>query len=450
MSAAPPGGRVLLVDDDGHLRSACKQSLELAGYEVRSFARAEGVLGQVNRDQALVLVTDIKMPGSDGLELMRRALEIDPDLSVVLITGHGDIPMAVEAMRGGAYDFIEKPFAPEVLIGVVRRAMERRGLLLQNRELQRALDDAGPLEAHLLGRSPETESLRGRIEALGGAEVDVLLEGETGSGKGLCARLIHQLSERSKGPFVAINSGALPESIIESELFGHEAGAFTGAAKQRIGKFEHANGGTVFLDEIESMPLESQVRLLRILEERVVERLGSNVSQPLDLRVIAATKVDLKAAVEQGRFRSDLFFRLNVVKLRIPPLRERPADIPLLFEHFKRRAALRLGRSAPESDAGLLHQLLAHDWPGNVRELQNAAERLALGFDLDLGIEASPDAKAANGLRGRVEDFEKSLIQAELERQGGNVTATCQSLNLPRKTLYEKMQKHGIVRQGAE
>ena len=448
MSAAEQSGCVLLVDDDGHLRNACKQSLELAGLQVRTFARAEGVPDHLARDRSQVLVTDLKMPGTGGLELMRQALEVDPDLSVVLITGHGDIPMAVEAMRAGAYDFIEKPFAPEALIGVVRRALERRNLLLQNRALQRALEDAGPLESRLLGRSPEAERLRGQIEALAGAGVDVLLEGETGSGKGLCARLIHELSERSAGPFVAINSGALPESIIESELFGHEAGAFTGAAKQRIGKFEHASGGTVFLDEIESMPLESQVRLLRVLEERVVERLGSNVSQPLDLRVIAATKVDLQAAVDAGRFRSDLFFRLNVVKLRIPPLRERHLDIPLLFEHFRGRAALRLGRSLPDDGDDLLHQLMAHDWPGNVRELQNAAERLVLGFGLDLG--RANGAEAGNGLRGRVEDFEKSLILAELERQGGNVTATCQSLNLPRKTLYEKMQKHGIVRQNPE
>ena len=448
MSAAERVGCVLLVDDDGHLRNACKQSLELAGLEVRTFARAEGVPDHLARDRSLVLVTDIKMPGTGGLELMRQALEVDPDLSVVLITGHGDIPMAVEAMRAGAYDFIEKPFAPEALIGVVRRALERRNLLLQNRALQRALEDAGPLESRLLGRSPEAERLRGQIEALAGAGVDVLLEGETGSGKGLCARLIHELSERSAGPFVAINSGALPESIIESELFGHEAGAFTGAAKQRIGKFEHANGGTVFLDEIESMPLESQVRMLRILEERVVERLGSNASQPLDLRVIAATKVDLQAAVDEGRFRSDLFFRLNVVKLRIPPLRERRLDIPLLFEHFRGRAALRLGRSLPEEQTDLLHQLMAHDWPGNVRELQNAAERLVLGFGLDLG--QTNGTGSGDGLRSRVEGFEKSLILAELERQGGNVTATCQSLNLPRKTLYEKMQKHGIVRQNPE
>ncbi len=450
MSEERNTGRVLLVDDDGHLRNACKQSLELAGYEVRCFARAEGVVAHLARDQALVLVTDIKMPGSDGLDLLRQATEIDPDLSVVLITGHGDIPMAVEAMRAGAYDFIEKPFAPDLLIGVVGRAMERRRLLLQNRALQRALDDAGPLEAHLLGRSPEVERLRGRIEALAAAEVDVLVEGETGSGKGLCARLIHQLSERAKAPFVAINCGALPETIIESELFGHEAGAFTGATKSRIGKFEHASGGTLFLDEIESMPLDSQVRLLRVLEERVVERLGSNESRPLDLRVIAATKVDLKATVEEQRFRSDLYFRLNVVTLHIPSLRERSADIPLLFEHFRQRAARRLDRATPASDPELLHELLAHDWPGNVRELQNAAERHLLGFDLELAETASTDSAGAASLRSRVDDFERSLILAELERQGGNVTATCQSLKVPRKTLYEKMHKHGISRAAAD
>ena len=410
MSEERNTGRVLLVDDDGHLRNACKQSLELAGYEVRCFARAEGVVAHLARDQALVLVTDIKMPGSDGLDLLRQATEIDPDLSVVLITGHGDIPMAVEAMRAGAYDFIEKPFAPDLLIGVVGRAMERRQLLLQNRALQRALDDAGPLEAHLLGRSPEAERLRGRIEALAAAEVDVLVEGETGSGKG----------------------------------------AFTGATKSRIGKFEHASGGTLFLDEIESMPLDSQVRLLRVLEERVVERLGSNESRPLDLRVIAATKVDLKATVEEQRFRSDLYFRLNVVTLHIPSLRERSADIPLLFEHFRQRAARRLDRATPASDPELLHELLAHDWPGNVRELQNAAERHLLGFDLELAETAAADSAGTASLRSRVDDFERSLILAELERQSGNVTATCQSLKVPRKTLYEKMHKHGISRAAAD
>ncbi|MCP1366865.1 sigma-54 dependent transcriptional regulator, partial [Halomonas sp. BBD48] len=330
--AAPP---VLIVDDEEHLRITASQTLELAGYRPEALSSAEAALDALSPDYPGVLITDIRMPGMDGMALLREVHRRDPDLPVILITGHGDISTAVEAMREGAWDFLEKPFAGEQLADVVRRATEKRQLSLENRHLKAELDAQraapGP---RIVGRTSAIQHLSAMLQRISQVDADVLLFGETGVGKDLVARSLHERSPRSGRPFVAINCGAVPESIIESELFGHEKGAFTGAVERRIGKFEHANGGSVFLDEIESMPLALQVKLLRVLQERSVERLGANEPIPLDIRIIAATKTDLKAAAEHGTFREDLYYRLNVVTLPIPPLRERREDIPLLFQHF--------------------------------------------------------------------------------------------------------------------
>lgn len=441
---------VLLIDDERHLRITASQTLELAGYTPEAYPSAEEALNILTDDFPGVVVSDIRMPGMDGMALLREVRRRDPDLPVILITGHGDISTAVEAMREGAWDFLEKPFAGDRLIEMVRRGVEKRHLSLENRQLKAELhaQRAAP-GPRLVGRTPAMQRLATMIQRISQVEADVLLFGETGVGKDLIARSIHERSSRSGRPFVAINCGAVPEAIIESELFGHEKGAFTGAVERRIGKFEHANGGTVFLDEIESMPLALQVKLLRVLQERSIERLGANEPVALDIRVIAATKADLKAEAEEGRFREDLYYRLNVVTLPIPPLRERREDIPLLFQHFAVVAANRSGQEAPPVDATGISVLLAHDWPGNVRELRNLAERYVLlgaayDYRLDALLEGADPGPGDLPLSQQVELFEKSLISQSLASHRGHIPAICEHLGLPRKTLYDKLKKYAL------
>lgn len=448
-----PGGSVLFVDDERSVRLAGQQALELAGFDVTACDGAERALRHLGRDWPGALVTDVRMPQMDGLELMERALALDPELPVILITGHGDVPMAVEAMRRGAYDFLEKPFPSERLAEVTRRAVEKRRLVLENRRLRDQLaglpaGDASPI----IGRTPGIERLRTAIAAVADTDADVLVLGETGTGKEMVARALHAGSNRRKHPFVALNCGAMPEAIFESELFGHEAGAFTGAAKRRVGRIEHASGGTLFLDEIESMPLSLQVKLLRVIQERVVEPLGSNEQVPVDLRVVAATKVDLRKAASEGKFREDLYYRLNVVVVTIPPLRDRRDDIPLLFQHFVAQAATRYNREPRVPSPAQIQRLMAHDWPGNVRELRNAADRFVLGLDDTLSAVGggAPAAAATGGglsLAEQVDLFEKSLIESELARHKGSVKATIEALNVPRKTFYDKLKRYGLSRE---
>jgi len=448
-------GVVLFVDDEEPLRHAVQQGLELCGHKVTCFATARRAEARLGRNLYGVLVTDIKMPDMDGFALLRRALEIDPALPVVLVTGHGDVPLAVEAMRAGAYDFIEKPFDTSHLASVVARALEKRRLVLENRALRQELETGSGLEARLVGRSPAMERLRGQVRALADTDADVLLVGETGSGKEVVARALHDCGARAEGPFVAINCGAVPADIIESELFGHVAGAFTGAQKPRTGKLEFADGGTVLLDEIESMPPDLQVKLLRAIETRSIERLGSNATVPLDLRFVAASKADLAAACKAGRFREDLYYRLNVVSLAVPSLRERREDVPLLFNHLAREARTRYRREIPELDGDLLTALMAHDWPGNVRELRNAADRFVLGmgdvvpggFGVASGTDSAGQAPLSGPLAERLDAVEKSILEAELRRQGGSLKATYEALGLSRKTLYDKLQRHGLKRE---
>ncbi|MBD9465081.1 sigma-54-dependent transcriptional regulator [Pseudomonas sp. Pdm06] len=442
---------VVLIDDDPHLRQALSQTLDLAGLKILPLAEAKGVAGQLPRDWPGVVVSDIRMPGMDGLELLGELHAQDPELPVLLITGHGDVPLAVQAMRAGAYDFLEKPFASDHLLDSVRRALALRRLVLDNRSLRLALSDRHELSARLVGQSTPMLRLREQIGALAATRADVLILGETGAGKEVVARALHDLSSRRNGPFVAINAGALAESVVESELFGHEPGAFTGAQKRRIGKFEFANGGTLFLDEIESMSLDVQVKLLRLLQERMVERLGGNQQIPLDIRVIAATKEDLRQAADQGRFRADLYYRLNVAPLRIPPLRERGEDALMLFQHFANEASARHGLPPHELQPAQRALLLRHSWPGNVRELQNAAERFALGLELALdnsapdGNPGAPVELVSGGLSEQVENFEKTLIAAELARPHSSVRSLAEALGIPRKTLHDKLRKHGLT-----
>ena len=443
-----PRVQVILIDDDPHLRQALFQTLDLAGLNVLPLAEANGLAERIGRDWPGVVVSDIRMPGMDGLELLAQLHGQDPELPVLLITGHGDVPLAVQAMRSGAYDFLEKPFASDALLDSVRRALALRALVLDNRSLRLALSDRQLLSSRLVGVSAAMLRLREQIGALAATKADVLILGETGSGKEVVARALHDLSSRRNGPFVAINAGALAESVVESELFGHEPGAFTGAQKRRIGKFEFANGGTLFLDEIESMSLDVQVKLLRMLHERVVERLGGNQLIPLDIRVIAATKEDLRQSADQGRFRADLYYRLNVAPLRIAPLRERGEDVLMLFDYFAGEASVRHDLTPNVLQPAQRALLLRHNWPGNVRELQNVAERFALG--LELALDDSADGKestgheVSGGLSEQVEHFEKSLIAAELERSHSSMRSLAEALGVPRKTLHDKLRKHGL------
>ena len=433
-----------LVDDDDDLRHALAQGLELEGLSVSVYDSAESVLDHIGRDGYGVMVTDIRMPGDDGMTLLKKVLAIDATYPVILITGHGDIQLAVEAMRGGAYDFIEKPFPVSRLSTVIERALEKRRLVLENRSLRNELDQRHDLTQRLVGRSAQIVRLRGQIAAVADADADVLIVGETGAGKEVVARALHDYGPRAKGNFVAINCAALPADIFESELFGHEPGAFTGAQKQRIGKLEHAHGGTIFLDEIESMPLDLQAKLLRAIEQRTIERLGSNRIIPLDVRFVAATKFDLEREGAKGTFRSDLYYRLNVITLTIPPLRERKDDIPLLFFHLARDARARYRREIPEIDHHLESELIAHDWPGNVRELRNYAERFVLGMWHGFDAEAPRGAGQDPTLSERVAAFEKAAIEAELARHGGALKPVYEALGISRKGLYDKIKRLGI------
>ncbi len=437
---------VLLLDDDVHLRTALSQTFDLAGLQVQAYGSAQGILEALPVDWQGVLVTDIRMPGMNGLELLEQLQQFDAQLPVLLITGHGDVPLAVQAMRIGAYDFLQKPFASELLLDSVRRALEVRRLVLENRSLRLALTEQRLLGERLLGGSVSAQRLREQVSALATIQADVLILGETGSGKEVVARALHDLSSRCAAPFVAINTGALAEAVIESELFGHESGAFTGAQKRRIGKFEYANGGTVFLDEIESMSLDIQVKLLRLLQERVVERVGSNQLIPLDIRVIAASKEDLLVAADAGRFRAELYYRLNVAQINIPALRQRSEDILPLFQHFVSVACEKYSIAEPEFTPMTRALLLGHDWPGNIRELQNAAERFALGLDLAIApaskiISSSGEAVS---LSQQVEAFERSLIASELNNPHQSLREVAEALQLPRKTLHDKLRKYNL------
>jgi two-component system C4-dicarboxylate transport response regulator DctD len=455
---------VLLVEDDLHMQIACVQALQLAGLAVEAVGSAEEALPRLEAGFPGVVVTDMRLPRADGLSLVRRCRELDADLPAIMITGHGDVSLAVEAMRSGAYDFMTKPFSPEQLVEVVRRALEKRALTLEVASLRRALRDRGGVEGKIVGRSPQIERVRRLVMDVADSPVDVLIHGETGTGKEVVAQALHELSRRRGAPFVALNCGGLPDNLLDSELFGHEAGAFTGAQKKRVGKIEHAHGGTLFLDELESMPMGVQIKLLRVLQERVVERLGSNAAHPVDTRVVAATKDDLLARAKQGSFRADLVYRLNVVTIELPPLRERREDIALLLEHFMLLAASRYGRPQPQVSTRQMHALMAHDWPGNVRELRNVADCLVLGVRANVpGMEAAQaaaepaaDAAGASGtapapgedgglsLAESVEGYERSLIRAELQRQGGNIARSAKALRIPKTTLNDKIRKYGL------
>ncbi|WP_370222802.1 sigma-54-dependent transcriptional regulator [Pararhodobacter marinus] len=440
-------GRILLVDDDPDLRLSTAQALDLAGFDVTDTDQPEDVPALISFGFNGIVVTDIRMPRLDGISLMNQIHALDREVPVILITGHSDVQLAVRAMREGAHDFIEKPFSGTQLAETCARALDYRRLVLENRVLRAAAGQKDDLEQRLVGRSTVMIDLRRRLRTIGPAETDVLITGDTGTGKEVVARALHDLSQRAARPFIAIDCAALPEAQIESELFGHEPGAFPGAMRTRYGRFEHARGGTVLLDDIGSMPLSVQGRLLRVIQERTIQPLGSNETRPVDIRFIATSRTPLDEEVAEGRFRADLFYRLAVVSLTVPPLAARREDIPLLFARLLAEAAGRHRIEPVTPPPATVEAIVARAWPGNVRELRNAAERIALG----LGIEApgdpgeTPEASPQAGkLSDRVAAFEKAEIERALIASGGALKPVYESLGLSRKTLYEKMQKLGI------
>jgi len=429
---------VALIEDDADFRQALVERLALEGFEVRDFAAAEPALKVIDADFPGVVVTDLRMPGLDGRQALTRLGALDPTLPVIMITGHGDISDAVAAMREGAYDFVAKPFPFERLQESLKRALEKRALVLENRRLA-AIASEGGQELPLAGSSRAITALRATIAQIADARMDVLIEGETGTGKEAVARALHNGGRRRLAPFVAVNCGALPDGLIESELFGHELGAFAGALRRRVGHVERAHNGSLFLDEVESMPLAVQVKMLRVLEEREVHPIGANEPRVLDLRVLASAKVDLGEAARTGAFREDLYYRLNVVRLRVPPLRERREDIPLLFAHFLRRAADRHSVEVPAVTDAVRRRLVEDDWPGNIRELAHFAERVALSLEDGAAGEA-----LSLSLPERLNRFEGEVLRAALETHQGDIAAVLSEMRIPRKTLYDKLQRHGL------
>jgi two-component system C4-dicarboxylate transport response regulator DctD len=443
--------RVLVVEDDENVRFGVQQAVALAGFPVSAFASAAQALAEVAPGAPLVIVSDVRMPGIDGLQLLDKVMAIDAQIPVVLISGHADISTAVGAMQVGAYDFIEKPFSSDHIAGRVARAVEKRRLTLEVQGLRAALDNWQGIEALVLGKSPSMADVRKKILRLADTSVSVLITGETGTGKELIARSLHDFGGRRDKHFVALNCGGLPEQIFESELFGHEAGAFTGAIKKRVGKIEWANGGTLFLDEIETMPVALQIKMLRVLQERTLERLGANESIAVDCRVVAASKADLAALSADGGFRADLLYRLNVAQIELPPLRERREDLPLLFEHFVLAAARRFGQPAPVVSASQVSELMTHAWPGNVRELQNVADRFVLGLTGDSLLADNANAAIKGGsLAEQLAYFERMLIEDMLRRHHGNVAETSEALGMPKKTLYHKLRQLKIAARDAQ
>jgi DNA-binding NtrC family response regulator len=435
--------KIAVIEDEAGFRESLELVLQLAEFDVSSFVSAEDAMAQLQNMAPDAVLTDLQLPGMDGVEVIKRCRELAPELPVVLMTAHGNVPTAVQAMHSGAYDFIEKPFSNERLIATLRRASEKHRLIVENRSLRSTLAEASGMSGILCGESPVMQRLRNTILRIAPAPADALISGETGTGKELVAHLIHTFSKRT-GNFVAVNCGAIPEALFESELFGHEAGAFTGAQKQRVGKIEHAENGTLFLDEIDSMPFAMQAKLLRVLQEREIERIGSNKVIPVNLRVVAATNNDIKALVEQGKFRADLFYRLNVVALQLPRLRERLEDIPLLFRNFLEMAVIRFESPPIEPSREISERLLAYHWPGNVRELKNAAERMVLGLPLIEGEQDAEAGRSARSLKDSVAAIERLLLESALRRSQGDLQSVCAELDVTLSSLYRKLSAHGL------
>src|SRR3954451_20251514 len=445
---------VLIVDDEAGVRSALGGVLRDEGYTVDAVESGEACLDRVTRAPFDVIILDIWLPGMDGLATLSRLRERRVDAPVVMISGHGNIESAVRAIKMGAFDFVEKPLSLEKIVLVVGNAVRQRRLEAENRALRAHVDR----RLAMVGESYLMQQLREQIAMAAPTNGRVLIFGENGTGKELVARSVHSLSRRRGGPFIEVNCAAIPEELIESELFGHMKGAFTGATSDRRGKFELADGGTLFLDEIGDMSVKTQAKVLRALQEQVVEPVGGASSVRVDVRVIAATNKDLPTEIRGGRFREDLYFRLNVIPIFVPPLRDRDQDVPLLAEHFMGEFAREYGRRPKRLDPGAAAGLRSYRWPGNVRELRNVIERLMImvpGDTITLAdleflegmsmAAAEPEGAPTLSLHDARERFEREFILRALAAQQGNISRTAEILGVERSNLYRKMRAFGIV-----
>jgi two-component system NtrC family response regulator len=446
--------RILLADDDQSVRRVFQFKLEKQGHDVTTATDGTDALERLKEARFEVMVSDIRMPGIDGIELLERARDVQPDLKIVLITAHGTVDQAVEAVKRGAFDYITKPFDDDKLFTVVEKAGAFRTLEAENRRLRGQLRRSESAR-RLIGVSSAFKEMLRLVDRVAATDATILLTGDSGTGKELVARTIHERSERADGPFVAVNCGAIPRELVESELFGHVKGAFTGATRDKRGRFELADGGTILLDEIGDLPMDLQVKLLRVLQERVIEPVGSERARAVDVRVIAATNANLRDAVAAGRFREDLFYRLNVIPLHVPALAERTEDIPVLARAFVERLA---GGDPVRIDTALMERLVSHDWPGNVRELENLIERMVLlrrsdvltPADLPGDFALGPASKSGAGGRPHptYQEAEESLIRGALERSGWNRAKAARLLSMPRHVLVYRMKKYDITPPG--
>jgi two-component system nitrogen regulation response regulator NtrX len=449
-----PGEHILIVDDERAIQTTLRGVLEDEGYRVTAVGSGELALARLQDDTPDIIFLDIWMPGIDGLDTLAEMKRLRPETAVVMISGHGTIETAVKATKLGAYDFIEKPLSLEKTLLTATRALEHTRLERENRNLRAQLERG----QEIVGKSPLIEHLRQQIAVAAPSSGRVLIQGENGSGKELVARAVHTLSARREGPFVEVNCAAIPEELIESELFGHERGAFTGAVARRRGKFELADQGTLFLDEIGDMSLKTQAKVLRVLEEQAFERVGGKDTIRVDVRVLAASNQNLPERIAAGSFREDLYYRLNVIPIEVPPLRQRKEDLPLLVAHFISVFSAENGKRPKTISVEALAYFLSYDWPGNVRELRNMVERLVIMSPRDvIGPENLPpplrprdaEATADDGLRERTlkearEAFERAFILSELRANEWNMTRTAERLGIERSHLYRKLKAYGI------
>ena len=442
---------LLVADDDPGLRESLERTLTREGYRVVLASDGRAALERVQAGGVDLIVTDLRMPGLTGLELLRAAKAIMPDVDVILLTAFGTVEEAVKAMKDGAYDFLTKPFRREQLIKLVDKALERRDLIEQNRALKKQLEDIRA-KGQMIGASPSFRRMLTLVEQIADSSATILIQGESGTGKELVARTIHELSARRNGPFVAVNCAALPETLLESELFGYEKGAFTGAAGRKEGRFELANGGTLFLDEVADLSLVTQPKILRVLQEGEFERLGGTRSLQVDVRIVAATNQDLSEMVKEKRFREDLYYRLNVISVRVPPLRERHEDIRVLAQHYLRIYAAKNGRKLEGFSNEALERLESYAWPGNVRELENLIERTVLLARKDridaedlpeevAGVKRPPRDAILELVGTPLADIEQRLLDETLRITGGNKTQAAKLLGIDVRTVARKLER---------
>jgi DNA-binding NtrC family response regulator len=448
---------VLIVEDHDRLREQLGQFYEQEGFKVTTAACGEEGIERLSQEKFAIVVSDVKMPGIDGFQLAHHVRGKYPDTDVILITAFGNIKQAVEAMKLGASDYITKPFQPEAIRLVSEKLIERRRLLEEVKELRQRVHEEYTLE-NILSKSPRMLKVFDLIRSLAETDSGVMITGETGTGKELVARAIHNLSRRKSRQFVAINCGAFPDTLLESELFGFEKGAFTGAVQSRAGKIELADGGTLFLDEIEAMAAPMQVKLLRVLQEREVERLGGNRKVKIDMRVIAATNVDLSLCLARGTLREDFYYRINVIPIQLPALRERLEDLPLLIDHILSRHPVAIEKKIRQLAPKVLDQMLAYHWPGNIRELENILERAIVKSRDDVienvDLPAPPQRildswYAGNGarevsLKQWLSNSEKDYLRSLLIKYKGSISSTAKEAKVDNKTLYRKMRRHGL------